>query len=197
MAFHQSDVPWRHLCVDMQRVFAEDTPWHVRWMDRIVPQVAAITAQRPESTIFTRFIPPANPESAPGAWKKYYRKWADMTGDRLPAEMLEITPPLGRFTPPALQYDKPFYSPWCDGRLHRHLQASNIRQLIVTGGETDVCVMATVLGAIDIGYEIVLVSDAVCSGADETHDATLTVFSSRFSLQLDVMDTEQVLREFR
>ena len=65
---------WRHICVDMQRMFAEDTPWHVTWMERILPQVGAVAAA-PERTIFTRFMPPATAGHAIGTWKDYYRKW--------------------------------------------------------------------------------------------------------------------------
>lgn len=27
---------WKHLCIDMQRLFAEDTPWHVQWMASVL-----------------------------------------------------------------------------------------------------------------------------------------------------------------
>ncbi|MGO6900177.1 cysteine hydrolase, partial [Rhizobium ruizarguesonis] len=30
---------WIHLCIDMQRVFAEDTPWHVPWTREVSPQI--------------------------------------------------------------------------------------------------------------------------------------------------------------
>lgn len=49
---------WRHLCVDMQRVFAEDTPWHVEWMDRISEEVEVVVASDPARCIFTCFVPP-------------------------------------------------------------------------------------------------------------------------------------------
>ena len=26
-----------HLCVDMQNIFAEDTPWQTPWMKRVLP----------------------------------------------------------------------------------------------------------------------------------------------------------------
>lgn len=67
--------------------------------------------------------------------------------------------------------DKPIYSPWPEGKLQAVLAARRIDTLVVTGGETDVCVLATVLGAIDIGYRVVLVIDALCSSSDATHDA--------------------------
>ncbi|MGO8190199.1 cysteine hydrolase, partial [Rhizobium leguminosarum] len=49
---------WRQLCVDMQRMFDEDTPWHVPWMARISPQIEELDGRHPSRTIFTRFLPP-------------------------------------------------------------------------------------------------------------------------------------------
>lgn len=65
--------------------------------------------------------------------------------------------------------------------------------LAISGGETDVCVLATVLGAIDLGYRTVLLEDAICGSADETHDASLTVLGERFSVQLDLVPTADFL----
>jgi nicotinamidase-related amidase len=57
--------------------------------------------------------------------------------------------------------------------------------VIITGGETDVCVLATVLGAIDWGFRVILVTDAICSSADETHDAIMNVYLNRFGEQTE------------
>lgn len=190
-----NDQSWRHLCVDMQRIFAEDTPWRVDWMARVAPIIAELAGRKPEQTIFTRFIPPAAPEDAQGAWRDYYRKWDNMTRARMPAGMIDLIEPLNRLVPPAKVLDKPVYSPWFDGQLHRHLASLGVRRLVISGGETDVCVLATVLGAIDLGYFVTVVSDAVCSGADETHDASLTLLASRFSLQVELATAEEILRD--
>jgi nicotinamidase-related amidase len=88
---------WRHICVDMQRLFAEDTPWHVVWMDRVLPQVLEIASAYPERTIFTRFLTPETKDAAKGSWRDYYEKWWMMTGKHLPAEMLELVPALQRW----------------------------------------------------------------------------------------------------
>ena len=61
----------------------------------------------------------------------------------------------------------------------------------ITSGERDVCILATVLGAIDRGYEVKLLSDAVSSGVDETHDTTLRLLGGRFSVQVDVLTTDR------
>jgi nicotinamidase-related amidase len=56
------------------------------------------------------------------------------------------------------------------------LDGSEVDTLVVTGGETDICVLATVLGAVDRGFRVVLVSDAICSSADQTHDALMELY---------------------
>ncbi len=184
---------WRHLCVDMQRMFSEDTPWHVPWMARVSPEVLELAERHAGRTIFTRFIPPERAADAGGLWRSYYEKWWMMTGEHLPAEMRALMPSLARLAPPALVFDKPTYSPWVGSRLHTLLQQQAVRTLVVTGGETDVCVLATVLGAIDLGYRVILLGDAVCSGADDTHDASLSLLQSRFSMQVEVMTTHDFL----
>lgn len=57
-------------------------------------------------------------------------------------------------------------------------------------GEADVCVLATMSGAIDRGFRVIVVTDAVCSSADETHDATMALYTNRFGAHVEtVTDT--------
>lgn len=184
---------WRHICVDMQRMFAEDTPWKVTWMERVSPQVLELASNYADLTIFSRFLPPTCPTNATGMWRAYYEKWWMMTAEHLPAEMYGLLPELAAFTPPAIVFNKRTYSPWIDGRLNALLRGQDVETLIITGGETDVCVLATALGAIDLGYRAIILTDAVCSGTDETHDASLKLLESRFTAQMDAMSTEAFL----
>ena len=184
---------WRHLCVDMQRMFAEDTPWHVPWMARVSPQIEELAGRHSSRTIFTRFLPPEHADEMPGKWRDYYRKWWMMTGEHLPRDLVDLAPSLASLVPPARHFDKHTYSPWIDGRLHPILQSERVDTLVITGGETDVCVLATALGAIDLGYRVIVLKDAVCSGADDTHDASLELLHDRFSVQLELMETEKFL----
>ncbi|YCI04761.1 cysteine hydrolase [Ensifer sp. D2-11] len=187
---------WKHLCIDMQRMFAEDTPWQVTWMPKVFDQVVEIAARFPERTIFTRFVPPSAPEELPGMWRAYYEKWPMMTTTQLDPVLVDLVPDLKRLVPPARIFDKRTYSPWTNGRLHSALLHQDIGTLVVTGGETDICVLAATLGAIDLGYKVILLKDAVCSATDQTHDASLELLSKRFSVQVKVMNTEQWLSSF-
>jgi nicotinamidase-related amidase len=184
---------WRHICVDVQRMFAGDTPWCVPWLMRALPEIAMIAETARERTIFTRFLPPRQPECAVGAWQDYYRRWWMMTGEHLSPEMLDLVPELAVMVPPARILDKQVYSPWLGGELQSQLAVEAVETLILTGGETDVCVMATALGAIDLGYRVILVTDAVCSGVDQTHDASLALLNTRFSAHLTTMQSHEVL----
>lgn len=189
------DGNWIHLCIDMQRMFAEDTPWHVPWMREVSPQVQEIAQRHPQRTIFTRFVPPRLAADMPGMWRTYYNKWDAMTLDRLEPGMVDLVPSLKAMVPPARIFDKMTYSPWTSGELHRVLAGEGTETLVISGGETDVCVLAAALGAIDLGYRVILLKDAVCSGADETHDASLEVLGDRFSVQLEISSTEGFLTD--
>ena len=180
-----------HLCVDMQRIFADDTPWHAPWMRRVLPAVEEIASALAPSTIFTRFVPPQNIEAAPGRWKDYYALWPDMVADRLSPDLLDLVPSLKRLVPPGRLFDRAVYSPWWSGHLHRALQARGTDALVITGGETDVCVLATVLGAIDMGYHVYLPLDALYGSADPTHDAMLEIYRSRFQAQLTTTTVDE------
>ncbi|WP_091917966.1 cysteine hydrolase [Mesorhizobium sp. YR577] len=182
-----------HLCVDMQRLFAPGGPWAVPWAQKVMPAIEELASRHPMQTLFTRFIPAARPGEGPGMWAQYYRRWADVTLAKIDAELVELMPSLARFVPPARVLDKHVYSPWTEGHLDGILNGSGINTLVITGGETDVCVLATVLGAVDRGFRVVLVMDAICSSADQTHDALMELYRSRFSEQIEAVTVEEVL----
>ena len=185
-----------HIAIDMQRLFAESTEWFLPWLDRVLPNVVAIASHAPEFTICTRFIPPEVPEQMHGAWRDYYRHWRAMTRDTLDPRLLELAEPLARLCPPARILDKAVYSAFADPRLAPALRRKGIGTLIVTGGETDVCVLSTVMAAVDLGFRIVLPVDALCSARDKTHDALMTLYRERFTNQVETTSTERVLREW-
>lgn len=183
---------WVHLCIDMQAMFAQKTAWHTPWIARILPNVLAIAEIDPYRSIFTRFVPAMRAMDAPGSWRRYYERWPTMTRDQLDPNLIELVPELSRYVPPGRLLDKQVMSPWYS-QLHGELHAAGIDTLIVTGAETEVCVLASIMGAIDLGYRVILIDDAVCSGADSMHDAMLGIYNSRFGEQIEVICTDDLL----
>ena len=79
----------------------------------------------------------------------------------LDPRLLELMPPLAALCPPATVIDKTRYSAFAELGLIEHLRQREADALVVSGSETDVCVLATVLDAVDIGYRVIVVRDAV------------------------------------
>ena len=52
-----------HLCVDMQRMFAEATDWKMSWLERVLPNIVSITSAHPEDDLHPLH---SRPEARPG-----------------------------------------------------------------------------------------------------------------------------------
>jgi nicotinamidase-related amidase len=176
-----------HLSIDMQNLFATGGIWQTPWMERVLPAIVAIAEINPARTVFTRFVTPLQAEDRPGRWQRYFTKWECATRSRLPPSQLEIVAPLSRLIPPATVIDKPAYSAFAESVLAAFLHDKNVDTLIITGSETDVCVLSTVLDAVDLGLRTIVVEDALCSSFDEGHDALMALYRNRFSEQIELM----------
>lgn len=182
-----------HLCIDMQNLFSEGTPWHTPWMKRVLPKVESLARHRPERTVFSRFMPPQRPEDRQGTWRRYYERWGELTRERIDPQLLELVPSLAALAPPATVLDKPAYSPFHQTPLAEQLQRGGVDTLIVSGSETDVCVLAAVLDAVDLGLRVIVARDALCSSTDQTHDALMTLYHIRYGQQVEVADTAEII----
>jgi nicotinamidase-related amidase len=182
-----------HMAIDMQRVFAETTAWHMPSFHSIVPNVANIAKALPARNFFTRFVVPHTAEHAHGQWRTYYRRWTEFTGAVMAADLVEIVDSLAPYATPETLIDKLTYSvfeaPDCVSRL----DALDTTTIIFTGVETDVCVLASLLTAVDRGYRVIAVSDALGSSSAEGHHATLTHVLTRLPDQVEIVDTAMVL----
>jgi len=182
-----------HLSIDMQNIFSPLGIWPTPWMDRVLPGIVRLVAHNAARTVFTRFITPVSADDRPGRWRRYYARWDCATQPRLSPGALDIVPPLARFIPPATLIDKPAYSAFFASSLQPFLAEREINTLIISGSETDVCVLATVLDAVDRGFRVVIVEDGLCSSSDEGHDALMTLYRTRFADQIELLTLDAVL----
>jgi nicotinamidase-related amidase len=181
-----------HLSIDMQNLFARGGIWETPWMERVLPAIVGIAELNPSRTVLTRFITPVKAEDRPGRWQQYFTKWECATRSHLSSSQLEIVSPLSRLIPPATVIDKSAYSAFAGSVLAAFLREKSVDTLIITGSETDVCVLATVLDAVDLGFRVIVVENALCSSFDEGHDALMTLYRNRFSEQIELMTHAQV-----
>jgi nicotinamidase-related amidase len=107
--------------------------------------------------------------------------------------LVEVIEPLAVLARQAETLDKPTYSMFGVSGLADRLVARNVDTLVITGVETDVCVLATVFDAIDRGYRIIVVKDAVTSGSLESHKATIDLLLPRMPQQIALASTATLL----
>jgi len=85
------------------------------------------------------------------------------------ARCLNLVPELAQYVPPALTVDKMHYSAFVGSELRARLSERAADALIVTGAETDVCVLATVLHAVDLGQIETASADEVLRARYPSH----------------------------
>ena len=89
----------------------------------------------------------------PGSWQRYYRRRGNTTREEVESyQAAELLPPLAKLAPPATVIEKSGYSAFVEPHLRKF-------KLIIPGSETGACVLATVLGAVDLGYRVILVRE--------------------------------------
>ena len=183
-----------HVAIDMQRLFAEATVWHTPALAGIVPAVVRLCVAMPAATAFLRFVVPERISDAPGRWRSFYERWPDATGERLDPAMIGLVEPLARLAGPDTVFDKPTFSMFGSPAFAAALDARRPGALVFSGVETDVCVLASVLGAVDLGYRCVVAADAVASGSVEAHEAVLLHLLPRQSPLVELWAVDEITR---
>jgi nicotinamidase-related amidase len=182
-----------HIVVDMQRLFVEHPDWSVPELPKLVPPILRLIDAHPRETLFTRFITPRAAEDAQGQWRRYYRHWESVTLARMDPALLDLVPPLvGRARPESI-LDKRSHGGWEDPAFVKAIGRRRASTLVLTGVETDVCVLAFAFGATDRGYRVIIVKDAVASSSPAGHRAALEAIYPRLDQQVQIAGLEEVL----
>lgn len=175
------------LVVDMQRAFLEPgAAMEVPEARAIVPTVADLLAlfrRRRLPVVFSQFVySPAAPllvgdlhpehrPAAPGAPMGFGRpSSACLAGDASVDVVPELAPAAGE-----LAVQKRWYDAFAGTPLDGALRAQGVRSLVVTGTMTDICVLATVVGAFNREYRVTVVEDGGATLWPEIQRATLDI----------------------
>ena len=182
-----------HIVVDMQEVFRSHPEWGTPALTGIIPPIQRLLAARPENAYFTRFIPAQRAEEAAGTWRRYYRRWSSVTTDRLDPTQIEIVDELRPWAKRVA--DKWGYSALANRELHEAALAA--RDVILTGVESDVCVLATALDAVDAGLRVILAIDALSSASPTCHAKALDILYERLDEQIEAATVDQILAAWK
>lgn len=89
--------------------------------------------------------------------------------------------------------DKPGYSAFAHTDLELLLRNRGIRQLILTGVTTEVCVSSTLRQAVDLGYACLTVADACGSAYPALHAAALAMIGVEGGLFGEVITSDALI----
>ena len=112
---------------------------------------------------------------------------------QLPPDWAELTPELGA-QPGDILITKHRVGAFLDTSLDARLRERGVTQLFLTGIATSMGVEATARSAYDLGYNVVLVSDAATDLSPASHKHAVEVVFPRLS---EVDTTENVLKVLR
>lgn len=184
-----------HIVVDMQEVFASNPQWGFAGIHDIVPAISRLAAAKPRQTLWTRFISAHSAEAAEGSWAALYRLWPGATLSA-GAEMGILPTLLPLVAGEQAVFDKPTYSGFHNPAFTAELKRRRADTLILTGVETDVCVLATLIEAVDRGYFVVLPEDALTSSDLDAHRQILDIIPRRLKSQIFRTDVATVLEQW-
>jgi|RhiMetdeSRZDD1v2_1073273.scaffolds.fasta_scaffold281731_3 nicotinamidase-related amidase len=182
-----------HLCIDMQLMFSEATKWASPAVGQVLPAIMEICSYAAQRTIFTRFLTPPNLSAARRHWCHFYEESSSMLAENIKTEQLEIVPALRRFVPPARMVSRYVFSAFASPVLEETLDLLRADTLLLSGIESDVCVLATALGAIDRGFRLIIVKDAIASSKFAGHEAVTKGIYPRFDQQVEMITAERAL----
>jgi len=182
-----------HICIDMQRIFLEPGPWYAEAGLALLPKIEQLVHARNLPSVFTRFITPSNASEATGSWQTYYEFWHQVTKAEAGEEWLALHPTLQKFAKSENTFDKTTYDAFASGSFRSSIERAKPSALIFSGIETDVCVLATVLTALDLGFRTIIAEDAVTSSDLDSHNACFEFLFPRYSQQIEIATVAEIL----
>jgi nicotinamidase-related amidase len=154
--------------VDVQRVVVRaDSPWRIDGLEDRLPAIVGLAEAFAPDVVFTRHVPPA--DGGTGTWRRFYRAWSGLSDPAL----WERVPELAGI--PGVDAPKSIYSCFGAPALKAELERRGGPPLVLCGAETDCCVLATVLEAVDRGLEVIVAEDAVASPDATAHAGALAL----------------------
>jgi ureidoacrylate peracid hydrolase len=192
------------LVVDMQRGFVdpgeamevpaarESVPVIRRLLDefrsRHMPVIFTAFVYSPDVPLLVGELHPEHRPAAPGAPRGFGLPSSScLEGDPSVEVVAALAPLSGE---PVIR--KRWYDAFAGSPLDGALRARGVTSLVVTGTMTDICVLATVIGAFNREYRVSVVEDAVSTLWPEIQRATLDIISRAYGRVVsskEVVDT--------
>lgn len=169
--------------IDMQRVYLPEGAWATPGILRAEQNILALL-QKYEDVIFTRHLSAENPV---GTWARYNAAALEVDKNPNNARLIES---LAAYEGESLE--KTTYSAFGSPDFSCRAQAA--KRLILTGVQSEFCVLATLLDAVDAGIDVIYVADAVAGSATHLERAVEDIVRL-MPAQAALMATRELLED--
>lgn len=173
------------LVVDMQNVFAR-SEWHVVGIEKVIKNIKTLCERFDGKIIFTRHVSNKN---APGTWQDYNRAFASMEADPTNWDIVDELKPFAKNL-----ITKHTYSCFHCDDFRKLIASCDDPELYIVGVETEFCVLGALFDAVDEGYRVSLVTDAVSGEIKKLNDAVIEI-CSRMPSQVKLITIEELLKK--
>jgi ureidoacrylate peracid hydrolase len=154
--------------------------------DRRLPVVFTAFVYSPDVPLLVGELHPEHKPAAPGAPRGFGTPSSSCLAGSPSARVVDALAP----RPDEPVIDKRWYDAFAGSALDGALRARGVTSLVVTGTMTDICVLATVIGAFNREYRVTVVDDAVATLWPEIQRATLDIVARAYGR---VVSSKQVL----
>ena len=142
------------ILIDFQNVYLPGKPWACPTMEQAIENtLRIIDAPGSPDFVLTQYIAPENPV---GRWKQYNEEYAEINAD---AYLCDFPDPVKQIVTDENVIIKDTYSSMKSPALRSRLEGK--KRVVLTGVVAECCVLATMMEAIDLGYEVVLLCDCI------------------------------------
>ena len=177
------------MVIDMQKAYLNGAPWECLDTEGAEANIVRLLESGAcDEVMITRYEYPKAPA---GVWKAYNEVYADINADPVNEEFTDGIAPFAERYP---VYVKDVYGSFSDPAIRAAVRETGCDTLVVTGVVAECCVLSTVYGAIDEGYKVIYLTDAVSGFTEEKMAGVLTVLSGCMPLHVEAMTTEEYLR---
>lgn len=182
------------LVIDMQNVYAEGGEWFCPFINTAAKNIVRVIEETKggnsnvSEVIFTKFIASDNPV---GTWVTYNEENKAVNDSVYANEIIEILKP---YINDYAVYEKSEYSSLSIEAI-KNIVSKYIDngRVVVSGVVAECCVLATVMGLIDMGAEVIYLTDAVAGIDDVTQNAVLKVLEGLDPLHVRRMTTNEYM----
>ncbi len=179
------------LVIDMQNVYLPGQEWSCPSMKESIKNICSLLDRNAaEHMAFTQFLPSKDPV---GTWKQYNIENREINENAWLNEIVEELQPYAEGHPRYPLYHKSVYSSMKIPEI-AHL-ASQVDRIVLTGVVAECCVLSTMMEAIDMGCQVIYLTDCISGQSSRNEDAIRKIAESFSPLHTLVMTSEEYLHQ--